>query len=266
MTMPAAPLVDLQNAFLAQVLDEDAPLPNGWGSRAAAGMAVYRNNYRSSLIDALRATFERTERWVGADAFGRAAAHHVISHPPASWTLDDVGIGFDATCAELFAGDPEVGELAWLEGAMLDIFTAADSTALDAAGFSAATAGFGEDDWAGLRLQFQPGMAIRQVQYDLRAIWQHLADEDASGEEVTPLDQPMACIVWREGERSTFTLVSAMEGRAFAAMQSGATYDELCDMLSDELGIEQAIMQAGQFLGHWLAEGMIVGLGGLEAP
>lgn len=260
MTVATAPLADLQHEFLAQVLDDDTPLPAGWGARHAAGMAVYRNNYRSALIDALRATFERTERWVGADAFGRAAAHHVISHPPAGWTLDDAGIGFHSTCAQLFTGDPEVGELAWLEGAMLGIFTAADSTPLDAAGFSAATAGFGEDDWAGLQLQFQPGMAVGQVEYDLRAIWQHLADEDATGVDVTPLDQPMSCIVWREGERSTFTLVSALEGRAFAAMQYGMSYGDLCAMLSDELGMEQAIMQAGQFLGHWLAEGMVVGL------
>lgn len=256
----SSPLAELQSAFLAQVLDEDAPLPGGWGARHAAGMAVYRNNYRSALVDALRATFERTQRWVGADAFGRAAAHHVISHPPASWTLDDVGIGFDATCAELFAGDPEVGELAWLEAAMLDVFTAADSMPIDAASFSTATAGFGEEDWAGLRLAFQPAASCCIVRHDLRAVWQHLADEDAAGVEVTPLNQPSACIVWREGERSTFTMASALEGRAFATMQAGASYGELCEIISDELGIEQAITQAGQFLGHWLAEGMITGL------
>lgn len=260
MIMAAAPLADLQTTFLAQVLDADAPLPDGWGSSHAAGMAVYRNNYRSALIDALRAIYERTERWVGADAFGRAAAHHVISHPPTSWTLDDAGIGFDATCAELFTGDPEVGELAWLEGAMMDVFTAADCTAMDAAGFSAATAAFGEEDWAGLQLAFQPGSSSCVVRHDLRAIWQHVADEDASGVAVTPLDHPATCIVWREGERSTFTMASTLEGRAFTTMQAGASYGVLCEMLSDELGVEQAIMQAGQFLGHWLAEGMIVGL------
>lgn len=55
-------------------------------------------------------------------------------------------------------------------------------------------------------------------------------------------------------------MASALEGRAFTTMQAGASYGVLCEMLSDELGVEQAIMQAGQFLGHWLAEGMIVGL------
>ena len=87
----------LQRSFMAQVLDEDAPLPHGWGGRHAAGMGVYRNNYRSALIEALRSTYERTERWVGEAAFRRAAAHHVIANPPSSWTLDDAGAGLAIT-------------------------------------------------------------------------------------------------------------------------------------------------------------------------
>ena len=104
-----------QAAFMAQVLDEEATLPPAWNATQSEGMAVYRNNYRSSVVEALRSTFERTARWVGEGAFRQAAAHHIIMHPPASWTLDEAGSGFDLTCAELFANDPEVTELAWLE-------------------------------------------------------------------------------------------------------------------------------------------------------
>lgn len=257
-------LADLQRGFLALLLDEDDPLPDGWprgwGARQAAGMAVYRNNYRSALLNALRAGFERTERWVGAEAFGRAAAHHVISHPPSSWTLDDAGAGFDVTCAQLFADDPEVAELVWLERAMLDAFTSADSIPMDTTGFSAATADFAEQDWAALRLTFQPGMGWRQVSHDLRGIWQHLADDAATGLQVVPLEEPLVCLVWREGERPTFKQVSSLEGRAFAAMQGGANYGDLCEMLAAEIGADQAILDAGRCLGGWLAEGMIVGL------
>src|SRR3546814_3597676 len=89
-------------------------------------MSVYRGNYRSALVEAMRSTYERTEKWVGEAAFRRAAAHHLIAHPPSSWTIDDAGAGFDRTCAELFANDPEVAELAWLEWTMLEAFTAPD--------------------------------------------------------------------------------------------------------------------------------------------
>jgi hypothetical protein len=135
-------LADRQAAFMAQVLNDEAPLPAGWGDRHAQGMNVYRGNYRSSVIEALKSTYEKTERWVGEAAFQRAAAHHVITNPPSSWTLDDAGAGFDATCAELFRNDPEVAELAWLEWAMLQAFTAENVRPLDAEGFATKSAGF----------------------------------------------------------------------------------------------------------------------------
>jgi len=106
-----------QQEFLAALLDEEAPLPAGWQVRHARGLAIYRNNYRGGLIDTLRDTYPRTEVLAGEAAFARAAAHHCITHPPSSWTLDQVGAGFSATCAELFRDDPDVAELAALEWA-----------------------------------------------------------------------------------------------------------------------------------------------------
>ena len=106
-----------QQEFLAALLDEEAPLPAGWQVRHARGLAIYRNNYRGGLIDTLRDTYPRTEVLAGEAAFARAAAHHCITHPPSSWTLDQVGAGFSATCAELFRDDPDVAELAALREA-----------------------------------------------------------------------------------------------------------------------------------------------------
>ena len=77
-----------QQEFLAALLDEEAPLPAGWQVRHARGLAIYRNNYRGGLIDTLRDTYPRTEVLAGEAAFARAAAHHCITHPPSSWTLD----------------------------------------------------------------------------------------------------------------------------------------------------------------------------------
>ena len=101
-----------QQEFLACLLDDATPLPAGWDTRRVAGMAVYRNAYRTRLIDALRETFERTAQLVGEDAFRRAAAHHLITNPPTGWTIDLTGERFAETCAELFAHDPDVAEVA----------------------------------------------------------------------------------------------------------------------------------------------------------
>ena len=255
----AGNLAAQQAEFMAQLLDDERALPPGWSERQGAGMAVYRNNYRSALVDALRETYERTARWVGEDAFRRAAAHHLITHPPASWTIDAAGKGFDATLAELFSGDPEVAELAWLEWAMHRAFTAADAQPLDMAGFAEATAGFGEDDWAELRLTFLPGTSGAPIAHDIPALWQGLAEDATPPAEYT-LPEPLHCLVWRDAMRPVFASVSPAEGAAFAAASSGASYGAICELLVERLGEEAAVAEAGAILARWLDNGLIDGL------
>lgn len=252
-------LVEAQAAFMAQVLDDDAPPPGNWGERHAAGMAIYRNNYRSALVEALLATFERTACWVGEDAFRRAAAHHLIVNPPTSWTLDHAGAGFDATCAELFANDPEVAELAWLEWTMLEAFTTRDTESLDGASFAAATAEFGEEDWSDLGLTFLPGSEARMVRHDMRAIWRALGEDELIRPDFD-LVVPQGCLVWREGERPTFLMVETDEAHAFQAMSRGATFGEVCGQLADARDPQDAAMQAGAMLGRWLNEGLVAAI------
>ena len=91
-------LADRQAAFLRAILDEAAPLPEGWGNSQAAGMAVYRGNYRSALMGALEESYQRTRQYVGEQAFVRAAINHAIKHPPSGWTIDEAGQGFDEAC------------------------------------------------------------------------------------------------------------------------------------------------------------------------
>ncbi|NVE95830.1 HvfC/BufC N-terminal domain-containing protein [Altererythrobacter lutimaris] len=253
-------LASSQAAFMAQVLDEEASLPSAWGNTQSAGMGVYRNNYRSSVVEALRSTYERTARWVGKDAFRQAAAHHIIMHPPASWTLDAAGQGFDLTCAELFTDDPEVAELAWLEWTMLDIFTMRDQAPLDQAGFAAATADFAESDWGTMRLAFLPGTTQCKVRHDLLALWNKLSSDDFERVDAA-LEAAQSCVVWREGERPVFALVPVDEGTVLDAMIEGASYEEACAILarkaSSDEEVQQAAMRAGAMLGRWLNDGLI---------
>lgn len=252
-------LAELQEGMLARILDDELPSPKGWTARHEAGLEIYRNNYRTALVKALRSTFERTERLVGEDSFSRAAAHHCIAHPPTSWTLDHAGAGFPETCAELFANDPDVAELAALEWAMHLAFPTRDASPLDMAGLAMASAHFCEQDWAGLRLDFLPGLALVPTQHDLVALWSSLASE--SGEaELLLIGEPHTAIVWREGERPVFVIRPAWEGDVLAAMLGGATYGEACALLVEQLDEERAVSEAGAMLARWLADGILAGI------
>ena len=245
-----------QQAFMAAILDENATLPQGWTPRHAAGLDIYRNNYRSALIEAIAATFERTLRWVGEDSFRRAAAHHLILNPPTGWTLDDAGEGFDATLAELFAGDPEVCELAALEWAMHRAFVAADCAGLTAADFAAQTAAFGENDWAALVFDFHPALRMIDVRHDVGTLWIVLGKEDVSAPNIA-LATPHSLLVWRESLRPTFRLVDALDGEVLALARAGETFGEICAILAERLGPQAGVARAGSLLGQWLQDGLI---------
>lgn len=253
-------LAQSQAEFMANVLDEDHALPAGWSARHAAGLAIYRNNYRTSLVEALRSTFERTAAYVGEDAFRQAAAHHLITHPPGSWTLDHAGDGFAETLRELFKSDPEVAELGWLEAAMQRAFVAADAAPLDAESFAEATALFTEDDWSDMRLRFLPGTALAPVAHDIPALWRAIDPDGEVPKQADRLDAPMHLLVWREGLKPVFRLVDSSEGEAMTGLIGGASYGDACAMLVERLGEEAAIAQAGAMLGRWLHDGLIEGV------
>lgn len=257
-------LEERQAAFMRAILDEGAPLPEGWGNRQALGMSVYRGNYRSALVGALENTFERTARYVGEDTFKKVCAHHAIAHPPSGWTIDEAGAGFDTTCAELFANNPEVADLAWLEWTMLSVSTAEDLQPLSPEAFAEATGQFGDEDWMNVRLHFQPRAAGRVVETNLTGLWNALGEEAGSDRPPSRLDAPRGVIVSREGERPTFQMVDPDSAQAFNAMQGGATYGEAIMLLAgsdpEPEAVQQAALRAGALLGEWLREGLVVGL------
>lgn len=261
-------LAQRQDAFLNSILDENAALPKGWGNSQAAGLAVYRGNYRSALMGALAESYERTALLLGPRAFAQASINQAIAHPPAGWTIDEAGARFDETCAKLFPDNPAASQLAWLEWTMLELATAPDSAPMLAQDFASASAEFGDEDWGELRLEFQPRAKARLVTHDLETLWRALG----SGEGVpdTALETPLTCLVSREDERPTFTLLEADHTPAFAAMQEGATYGELIAILLGDNeepnhepsgeDIQSAAMRAGGMLGAWLGEGLITGI------
>jgi hypothetical protein len=252
----ARSLADSQARFIAELLAEAPPTGEGHCARHRAGMDIYRNAYRSRLVNAVRSSYERTVRWVGEDAFRQAAVHHVIVHPPGSWTLDAVGLGFADTLRELFPADPEVSELAWLEWAMHGCFVAADDTPMDVARFQAATAGFLDADWSNMRLRMLPGTAVSEISRDIAGLWQGLAPA-ATGQALPPVQVMQSCVVWREGLQPVFATVGRAEGSALSTLLDGGNYGEACEALIEMLGEAAAVSEAGLMLGRWLHNGMI---------
>lgn len=249
-------LLALQRAMRDEILatDDQAVSPT-------AGMEIYRSAYRNRLLEALRTSFEKTCQYVGGEAFDTAACHHIILNPPVSWTLDDYGAGFDLTVAELFAEDPEVAELAWLEWHMQRAFGSADVMPLDAARLASGELGIA--DWDRATFALVPSFAMRANRTDCTALWQALADGEALP---TEREHPKIgqLIVWRNGISPHFRVADTIEGEALSSIAAGQDFGSLCASLADEIGPDAALSQAGGWLVQWLQDGLIasVSLGG----
>jgi len=235
-------LAVLQRAFLAEIAADDALPPS------STGMAIYRNAYRGRLSDALASGFERTQRWVGEQAFEQAAAHYILSHPPRRWTLDLFGEAFPDILAGLFAGDPEVAELAWLEWHLQQAFAARDAPVLTAQDL--AQASFGEGDWARLCFSPAPGFAAREVRSDVTALWPLLKDEAAPAH-VAALPKPGWLVVWRHDLSPHYRLFEPGEGAALVALANDATFGDV----AASIGADH-LEQFGPWFASWLADGM----------
>ncbi len=248
-------LRERQSRFLAALVEGSDASDLGAGP-GETGMDIYRNNYRSALIGALESTFERTARLAGREAFRQAAIHHVIAHPPTSWTLDVVGQGFAGTCRALFVNDPDVAEIAWLEWAMACSFTSRDTDVISLEDFERISAAYDDSHWTQLRLSFLPALTIGSAQFDLTVLWRSLA-ETSRDVEVAAAEPGQRVVVWRDGERPVFRLMSESEAYCLETMQSGAAFGEICEHLAVGAGAESGGQQAAAMLRKWLSLSLV---------
>ena len=227
-------------------------LPAGLGEAAAPGLRVYKNNYRSQLIGCLEHSFPLTRAWLGDEPFRRACETHVDRIAPSSWTIDAYAQRFPQTLAKLHAFDPEVFELAWLEWALGEAFVGKDEQALG-------PDDLGTVDWDTALIRLSGTMWTIAARTNAGAIWSALfAGEMPPGAE--RLEPGFRYLVWRSGFVSRFRTIDAAEFDALLTIAGGATFAGLCASLVEAKGETAGIEAAGEMLGRWILDGLIIGI------
>ena len=162
-------LLALQSAFRAWLPSRENSSPSLFGDSCAPGLRVYRNNYRSQLINCLEHSFPRVREWLGPEAFLSVCTGHVDSVAPGSWTIDAYALGLLPTLAKHYPSDPDVTELAWLEWALGEAFISRDEAAVSAEDLDSV-------DWDNAVLHFVNSATVRPAQTNAGQIWAALAD------------------------------------------------------------------------------------------
>lgn len=169
--MPDAPKIFAE--FAAAITQSEACVS---GVRVAmaydvsVGLAVYRNNYRGNLHDALAGAYPVILQLVGADFFRRLARDFITTYPSRSANLFDYGAplsGFlhDYAPSQTLAYLPDVAALEW---ACHRAYLAADALTLNLAELAAVH----PDDYAQLHLQLHPACFLIGSTHPIAAIWQ----------------------------------------------------------------------------------------------
>lgn len=243
-------LLAMQRDFRAWLSEssEDAAARIGEGARP--GLEIYHNNYRAALTSCLAETFERVHLWVGDERFWATTAAHIDVTPPQAWTLDAYARDFPETLDLLFRDDPEIAELGWLDLALSEAFVGPDAAPVD-------PAELGQVDWDKAVLRLSPTLATKDFRSNAAAIWSAL-----SAREMPPaaglLPEPVTMLVWRKGLTPCFRTAEPGEAKAVALARSGTGFAAICAAMIDLLGEEDGVAAAGQLLGRWIGDGLVV--------
>lgn len=238
-------LLTLQRDMIAWLREGAEPLAERIGG--GPGPDVYLNNHRAALMAALSNGYGQLRLWMGDAAFDSAAAHHVERSAPSSWTLDSYGHDFADTLSDLCPDDAELPDLARLEWALGEAFTAPDAAALDIGALA-------QVDWETAVLRPVPSAVVLDIATNADAILAAMtAGETPPAAEGT--ETPAAILIWRQDFIPRFRPMEAEEWPLFGAAAPGISFADLCAAFANRLGTEQGVARAGTLLARWAGEG-----------
>ena len=220
------------------------------GLVATRGLAAYQNNYRTQLVNVLRASYPQLRAMLGDEAFLELAIHHIEHRPPSSWTLDAYGADLAESLRALYPRNPDLQELAWIEWTLSEVFVAADASALTPGDLDGI-------DWETATLRLSPSLRQRTATTNAAAIWSALQGETTLPE-AEMLDAPAGFAAWRQGFRSRLRQLDAIEHAALLSLHEDGRFSALCDALVEHLGKAQGIARAGLLLADWIGTGIVV--------
>jgi hypothetical protein len=176
------PLPELQAQLVRSLRDPAAPLAGirANGLSAARRLQVYRHNYESALVSALRAVYPVTERLVGEEFFTVAATQCLKQNPSHSGNIQDYGATFPAFLSGYApaAGLPYLGDVAALEWLRLQAALAAPHTSMDIKALAQISA----ETLPGLHFHVQPAARILESRFPALNIWEFCQRAEPEGE------------------------------------------------------------------------------------
>ncbi len=208
-------------------------------------VAIHRNTFRLTLIDALASVFPAVRNLVGEECFSAVAGQFVEGNPPASPVLSAYGGGFPRFLDDhpSLSGVPYLGDVGRLEWAWNEAFHAGDAPTLTPEELRQAASDCRDD----LGLTLHPSVRLVASPYPISRIWRMARHPDEHPEEIDLSDD------------SEHLLVVRPHGEVTVMPVDIGTYSMLC-ALKDGRGLNAAAEAALETSPEFSLEGSLASL------
>jgi hypothetical protein len=251
-------LAQLQQDFQAYVLHAAEPMKREVVSTdrvpAEVRLDIYSTAYRLRLLEALETEYVALKAAVGDEEFERLGLAYIDAYPSLYPNLRWFGGNLDVwlKTMEPYSNDLILSELATFEWAMGLAFDAPDATVVTIEQMASVPG----EQWPEMRFVPHPSLQRRELASNAPLIWKAVDAEEAPPQ---PLYQhiPLTWIIWRHELKTYFRSLPVDEAWALSAMNTGASFSEICAGLCewvDELSVAQ---HAAGLLKGWVENGLV---------
>lgn len=226
----------------ARDLVERGPLPD---TDELARLHVYEYAYTARIAGVLVHDYPKLAALAGEAALRAWTAPYLRAHPPASFTLREVGAHLPRWLAATEPARPEYADIARIERARTEVFDGPDAPPLSRDDLAA----MDPVEFPSLRLQRVPASRIVTLTTTADDVWDALEAEQPAPEIAAAT---RTVLVWRRDLSVIHRTLEDDEARIVASM--GTTFGAACELLDEATAAERAI----ELLVRWLDAGILV--------
>ena len=253
-----ASLHDIQRELQAHLLDPrtvvDHLIVETRHISRATRLHIYVNAYRARFVEALTADYRVLRKYIGDDEFEQLIHAYIAKHPSRYFSFRHVGgelENFLQTTAP-YNEHLDLIELARFEWALCHAFDAANAKPIPHDYLAQLNA----QQWPTLRLGFTASLRCIDLQENTVELWKAL-NEDRAPEQALP--QPaQTWLIWRKELKLLFRPALPHEVITLDAFAGGASFGEVCELLTDYLPDEAVPQCVVGLLQQWLQDELIV--------
>lgn len=248
-------LRELQQAFQAYVLEQNPciafDIVNTASVSTATRLDIYRDGYYLRLIEALEQDYPVLRALLGDEQFDQLCREYIDHNPSRFRSIRWFGNEF-ADYLQKKSCEPHLVEMAQFEWLLTESFDAADTDIVTVDMMST----IAPDHWPEMQFKCHPSLRILTLNWNTTSIWKSVKEHEKT---ISPQQskQPVDWIIWRKKHEIQFCSMQSDEIYMLNAMQSGASFAEICEGLCEWIGEQQVTIQAAILLKRYILDELI---------